>query len=327
MTMRRRDFITLLGGAAAWPLAASAQQAAMPVVGFLNNDSPAAVADGLRAFREALREAGYVEGDNVAILYRFSEAHTDRLPALAADLVRRRVAVLASWGTAPSVAAKAATTTIPLVFTVSDDPVKLGLVASLARPGSNATGYSLLSAELTAKRLGLLREMVPRAAKVAAILDPVLPQTDTTLRELEAAASAMGLKLQILKASTSGEINSAFAALAQERPDALFVSNGALFEARRVQLVNLASRHAIPASYSGREYVEVGGLMSYGPNRVESFRQVGAYTGRILKGAKPGDLPVVQPTKFEFVINAQSAGLIGIEVPPALLAIAGEVIE
>ena len=328
MTLRRRKFLTLLGSAAAgWPIAARAQQAAMPVVGFLNNDSPAAVADGLRAFHEGLREAGYVEGDNVAILYRFSEAHTDRLPALAADLVRRRVAVLASWGTAPGLAAKAATTTIPLGFSVSDDPVKLGLAASLARPGSNATGYSLLSAELTAKRLGLLREMVPRAAKVAAILDPVLPQTDTTLRELEAAASAMGLKLQILKASTSGEINAAFAALAQERPDALFVPSGALFEARRVQLVNLASRHAIPASYSGREFVEAGGLMSYGPKLVESFRQVGAYTGRILKGDKPGDLPVVQPSKFKFVINAQSAGLIGIEVPPALLAIADEVIE
>jgi putative ABC transport system substrate-binding protein len=302
--IRRREFITLLGGAAAaWPLAVGAQQGALPVVGFLNNDSPAALADGLRAFHEGLREAGYVEGDNVAILYRFSETHTDRLPALAADLVRRRVAVLASWGTAPSLAAKAATTTIPLIFTVSADPVRLGLVASLARPGSNATGYSLLSGELTAKRLGLLGEMVPRAAKVAAILDPALPQTETTLRELEAAAPAMGLKLQILKASTSGEINAAFAALAQERPDALFFPAGALFEARRVQLVNLASRHAIPASYSGREFVDAGGLMSYGPKRVESFRQVGVYTGRILKGEKPSDLPVVQPTKFEFVIK------------------------
>jgi len=260
--IRRRDFITLVGGAASWPLAARAQQAALPVVGFLSNNSPATGADRLRGFREGLREVGYVEGDNVAILYRWAEAHTDRLPALAADLVRRRVAVLASWGTAPGLAAKAATTTIPVVFSVSDDPVRLGLVASLARPGSNATGYSLLSAELTAKRLGLLREMVPRAAKVAAILDPTLPQTETTLRELEAAASAMGLKLQILKASTSGEINAAFAALAQERPDALFVPSGALFDARRVQLVHLASRHAIPATYSGREFVEAGGLMS-----------------------------------------------------------------
>jgi putative ABC transport system substrate-binding protein len=208
--MRRRDFITLLGSAVAWPLAARAQQAAVPVVGFLSNDSPAILADRLRAFHEGLREAGYVEGDNVAILYRWAETHTDRLPALAADLVQRRVTVLASWGTAPGLAAKAATTTIPLVFTVSDDPVRLGLVASLARPGSNATGYSLLSAELTAKRLGLLREMVPRATKVAAILDPALPQTETILRELEAAAPAMGLKLQILKASTSGEINAAF---------------------------------------------------------------------------------------------------------------------
>jgi len=226
------------------------------VVGFLDNNSIAMDADRLRAFHEGLREAGYVEGDNVAILYRLAEGHTDRLPALAADLVRRRVAVLASWGTAPGLAAKAATTTIPIVFTVGDDPVRLGLVASLARPGSNATGYSLLSAELTAKRLGLLREMVPRAGKVAVILDPALPQNETTLRELETAAPAMGLKLEILKASTGGEINAAFAALAQERPDALFVPNGALFDARRVQLVHLASRHAIPASYSGREFVE-----------------------------------------------------------------------
>jgi putative ABC transport system substrate-binding protein len=325
--MRRREFITLLSSGAAWPLAARAQQAAMPVVGFLSNDSPAIVADRLRAFHEGLREAGYVEGDNVAILYRWAEAHTDRLPALAADLVRRRVAVLASWGTAPGVAAKAATTTIPLVFATSEDPVRLGLIASLARPGSNATGYSLLSNELTAKRLGLLREMVPRAAKVAAILDPALPQTETTLRELEAAARAMGLKLQILKASTSGEINAAFAALAQERPDALFVPGGALFEARRVQLVHLASRHAIPASYSAREYVEAGGLMSYGPDLVESFRHIGAYTGRILRGEKPSDLPVVQPTKFEFVINSQTAKLISVPIPPTLLAIADEIIE
>ena len=325
--MKRREVITLLGGAAAWPVAAHAQQRAMPVIGFLSNNSPATDANHLRAFHEGLREAGYVEGENVAILYRWAEAHPDRLPALAADLVRRGVAVLASFGTAPGLAAKAATTTTPVVFAVSDDPVRLGLVASLARPGGNATGYSLLLAELTAKRLGLLREMVPRAAKVAAILDPTLPQTETTLRELEAAAPAMGLKLQILKASTGGEINAAFAALAQERPDALFVPAGGLFEARRVQLVHLASRHAIPASYSSREYVEAGGLMSYGPKLVESFRHIGAYTGCILKGEKPSDLPVVQPIKFEFVINAQSAKLIGIEVPVTLLAQADEVIE
>ena len=328
MSLRRREFIAGLGAAAAWPIAAArAQRPTLPVVGFLSNDSFAMSTDRLRAFHEGMREAGYVEGDNVAILYRWAETHADRLPALAADLVRRRVAVLASFGTATGLAAKAATPTIPVVFAVSDDPVRLGLVASLARPGSNATGYSLLSAELTAKRLGLLREMVPRAAKVAAILDPTLPQTETASRELEAAAPAMGLKLQILKASTSGEINAAFAALAQERPDALFVPNGHLFDARRVQLVHLASRHAIPASYSGREYVEAGGLMSYGPKQVESFRQIGAYTGRILKGEKPSDLPVVQPTKFELVINAQSARLIGIEVPVTLLAQADEIIE
>ena len=225
--IRRRDFITLVGGAASWPLAARAQQAALPVVGFLSNNSPATGADLVRAFHEGLKEAGYVEGDNVAILYRFGEAHSDRLPELAADLVRRRVAVLASWGTAPGLAAKAATTTIPVVFAVSDDPVRLGLITSLARPGGNTTGYNFLAAELTAKRLGLLRELVPRAAKVAAILDPALPQTETISQQLEAAAPAMGLKLQILKASTSGEINAAFAAFARERPDALFVGAGA----------------------------------------------------------------------------------------------------
>jgi putative ABC transport system substrate-binding protein len=257
--MRRREFITVLGGAAAWPLAVRAQQPRMPVVGFLSNDSPATSADRVRAFHEGLREAGYVEGDNVVILYRWAEAHPDRLPALAADLVRRRVAVLASFGTAPGLAAKAATTTIPVVFAVSDDPVRLGLVASLARPGNNATGYNFLASELAAKRLGLLRELVPRAAMVAAILDPALPQTGTQSQQLEAAALAIGLKLQIVKTSTSGEINDAFAALARERPDAVFVATGALFNTRRVQLVHLASRHAIPASYSGRDFVEIGG--------------------------------------------------------------------
>jgi len=295
----------------------------MPVIGYLDNLLP----DPLRAFHEGLREASYVEGDNVAVIYRWAEAHTDRLPALAADLVQRRVAVLASFGTAPGLAAKAATTTIPIVFAVSDDPVRLGLVASLARPGSNATGHSFLTAELTAKRLGLLRELVPRATKVAVILDPALPQTETQLRQLEGAAPAMGLKLQLLKTSTSGEINDAFAALARERPDGLFVTSGALFDSRRVQLVHLASRHAVPASYSAREFVEVGGLMSYGPKLVESFRHIGAYTGRILKGEKPSDLPVVQPTKFEFVINAETARLIGIELPVTLLAQADQVIE
>jgi putative ABC transport system substrate-binding protein len=324
--MRRREFITLLGGAATWPLAGRAQRPVMPVVGFLSNDSPVVSADRLRAFHEGLREAGYVEGDNVAVLYRWAEAHTDRLPALAADLVQRRVTILASFGTAPGLAAKAATTTVPIVFAVSDDPVRLGLVASLARPGSNATGHSFLTTELTAKRLGLLRELVPRATKVAVMLDPALPQTETQLRQLEAAAPAMGLKLQLLKTSTSGEINDAFAVLARERPDALFVASGALFDSRRVQLVHLASRHAIPASYSAREFVEVGGLMSYGPKLVESFRHIGAYTGCILKGEKPSELPVVQPTKFEFVINAETARLVGIEVPVTLLAQA-EVIE
>ena len=316
--------MTFVGGAAvAWPVATAAQQPAMPVVGFLDNALPSP----LRAFHEGLKEAGYVEGDNVAILYRFGEAHSDRLPELAADLVRRRVAVPASYGTAPGLAAKAATTTIPVVFAVSDDPVRLGLITSLARPGGNTTGYNFLAAELTAKRLGLLRELVPRAAKVAAILDPALPQTETISQQLEAAAPAMGLKLQILKASTSGEINAAFAAFARERPDALFVGAGALFSNRRVQLVQLAARYAIPASYPAREFVEVGGLMSYAPKLVESFRHIGAYTGRILKGAKPADLPVVQSSKFELLINAETARLLDLAVPPQLLAIADEVIE
>jgi putative ABC transport system substrate-binding protein len=322
--MDRRDFITLLGGAAAaWPLAARAQQPGMPVIGYLDNNTP----DPLRAFHEGLKEAGYVEGDNVAILYRFGEAHSERLPALAADLVGRRIAVLASFGTAPGLAAKAATTTIPVVFAVSDDPVRLGLITSVERPGGNATGYNFLAAELTAKRLGLLRELVPRAAKVAAILDPALPQTETISQQLEAAAPTMGLKLQILKASTSGEINAAFAAFARERPDALFVGAGALFSNRRVQLVQLAARHAIPASYSTREYVEIGGLMSYAPNGSDAYRQIGAYTGRILKGAKPADLPVVQSSKFELVINAETARLLDLAVPPQLIAIADQVIE
>jgi putative tryptophan/tyrosine transport system substrate-binding protein len=326
--MKRRQFISLVGGAAVWPLAARAQQRqAMPVVGFLSNESPATSTNRLRAFHEGLKEAGYVEGDTVAILYRFAEAHPDRLPALAADLVRRRIAVLASFGTAAGLAAKAATTTIPIVFAVSEDPVRLGLVANLARPGSNATGYNFLATELAAKRLELLRQLVPRAANVAVLLDPVLPQSETILRQLEVAAPAMGLKLQVLKASTSGEINAAFAALARERPDALFVEGGALFDTRRVQLVQLASRHAIPASYSGRESIEIGGLMSYGPSITEQYRQIGAYTGRILKGAKPADLPVVQSSKFELVINAETARLLDLAVPPQLLAIADEVIE
>jgi putative ABC transport system substrate-binding protein len=281
----------------------------------------------MRAFHQGLKEAGFVEGDNVTILHRSAETQTDRLPALAAELVRRRVAVLVSFGTAPGLAAKAATRTIPVVFAVGEDPVRLGMVASLARPGGNATGYNFLAFELVAKRLELLRELVPGIAKVAVLVDPAVPATTTTLRDLEPAARALGLQLQVLNASTSGEINAAFAALARERPDALFVASGALFASRRVQLVNLASRHALPVSYGGREFVEAGGLMSYAANAAEAYRHIGAYAGRILKGTKPADLPVVQSSRFELVINAETARLLGLTVPPTLLAIADEVIE
>ena len=325
--MKRREFITLLGGAAAWPLAARAQQPAMPVIGFLGASSPETNADSLRAFHLGLKETGYVEGDNVTILYRWAESHLDRLPELAADLARRRVSVLANFGNAPALAAKAATTTVPIVFAVSEDPVKFGLVASLARPGGNLTGVNFLSAELAAKRLELLRELVPGAVKVAVLVDPAVSPTATTLQEVEMAAGAMGLQIQILNASSSGEINTAFATLARERPDALFVGPGFLFTSRRVQLVNLAALHKVPATYSHRQYPEIGGLMSYGTNYLDVYRQVGVYAGRILKGAKPVDLPVVQSTKFELVINAETARMLGLTVPPTLLSVADEVIE
>ena len=326
--MRRREFMALLGGAAAaWPLAANAQQAAMPVIGFLGASSPETNVDRLRAFHLGLKETGHVEGDNVAVLYRWAENHIDRLPELAADLARRRVAVLASFGNAPALAAKAATTTIPLVFGVGEDPAKMGLVASLARPGGNLTGVNFFSAELVAKRLELLRELVPGAVKVAVLIDPAAPPTATTLQELEAAARSMGLRIQVLNASSGGEINRAFATLAHERPDALFVGPGFLFNSRRVQLVHLATLHKIPATYSERQYIEAGGLMSYGANVADALRQIGVYAGRILKGAKPADLPVVQASKFELVINAETARMLGLTVPPQLLARADEVIE
>jgi ABC-type uncharacterized transport system substrate-binding protein len=326
----RRGFIGLLGGAAAagvWPLTARAQQPAMPVIGWLSAASSETSTDRMRAFHQGLKEMGYVEGDNVTILYRSAEGQVERLPALAAELVRRRVAVLAGFGNVIAVAAKPATTTIPIVFGVPEDPVRLGLVASLARPGGNLTGVNFLSTELTAKRLELLRGLVPGAVKVAVLVDPAVPPTETALRELEGAADAMGLRIRILNASSSSEINAAFATLARERPDALFVGPGFLFTSRRVQLVHLATLHKVPATYQARDFAEAGGLMSYGPNYLDAHRQIGVYVGRILKGAKPADLPVVQSTKFELVINAQTAGMLGLTVPPTLLAIADEVIE
>jgi putative ABC transport system substrate-binding protein len=327
--MNRRSFITLLGGAAAaWPIAARAQQPAVPVIGFLNPASPDAFADRLRAFRQGLKDTGYVEGENVAIVYRWAEDQLDRLPALAADLVRRQVAVIATVTSHSTFAAKAATTSIPIIFSLAEDPVRLGLIASIARPGGNATGINILSGELVAKRLELLRELVPGAARVAVLVNPAnATSTETTVRDVELAARTIGLQIQVLNASTSREIDAAFAALARERPDALLVATDTLFTTRRVQMSLQAMRHAIPATYSAREVVEAGGLMSYGSNLTDALRQAGAYTGRILKGAKPADLPVVQASKFELVINHQTARMLGLTVPDKLLVAADEVIE
>jgi putative ABC transport system substrate-binding protein len=327
--MRRRDFITLLSGTAVtWPLAAGAQ-GAMPVVGFVNLGFADASADQLRAFRKGLSETGYAEGQNVMVEYHWLEGQVDRLPAVMADLVRRRVAVIVSTGDIPAIAAKAATATIPIVFTVSEDPVKQGLVASLARPGGNATGMNFLNTELEAKRLGLLHELIPKAVRVAVLWNPAgdALSSSTELQDLQEAARTVGLQTRILNATTIGEIDAAFATFARERPDALFVAGSGFFNSRRVQIASLAARDRIPASYGARNYVLVGGLMSYGTNFVDSYHQVGVYTGGILKGAKPADLPVVQSTKFEFVINLGTARLLGIEVPPTVLALADEVIE
>jgi putative tryptophan/tyrosine transport system substrate-binding protein len=329
MTMRRREFITLIGGAAAaWPLAALAQQPALPVIGFLSAQSPYGIAESLAGFRQGLKETGHVEGENVTIEYRWAHNETDQLPLLAAELVRRRVAVITTVGAPPTFAAKAATAAIPIVFSVGDDPVKLGLVASLARPGENLTGINFLTVELAAKRLELLRALVPAAVRIAVLVNPANATiTATTLRDVETAARAMGLQIQLLNANSSREINAAFTTFARERPDALFVSAGAFFTSRRVQLTQLAGRYGVPAIFPQRQYAEVGGLMSYGASITEAWRQAGVYAGRILKGARPADLPVVQSSKFELVINAETARMLGLDVPPTLLATADEVIE
>ena len=325
--MRRREVITLLGGAAvAWPLAARAQQPVMPVIGFLGIAPPDTIADRLRAFRHGLKTIGYVEGENAAIVYRWTENPGDRLPELAAELVRRPVGVIVAIANAAS-AAKEATTTIPIIFSVAEDPVRLGLVASLARPGGNLTGINIFSAELAAKRLELVRELVPSATRIAVLINPSGPSSEATLRDIEPAAHALSLRVQVLNASTPREIDAACATLVRERLDALFLAADPFFTSRRVQLANLATRHVVPMVSAAREVPEAGGLISYGANINDGWRQMGVYVGRILRGTKPADLPVVQSTKFELVINAQTARILGIEIPPTLLARADEVIE
>jgi putative ABC transport system substrate-binding protein len=326
--IRRRQVIALLGGAAAgWPLATRAQQP-MPVIGFLGSQSADTVADYLRAFRQGLKDAGYLEGETISVEYRWAEGRVDRLPDLVADLARRRIAVLVSGGGPASMAAAKAPTSIPIVFMVAEDPVRLGLVSSLARPGGNLTGINFFAAELAAKRLELLRELVPAAARVAVLLNP----SETAIaaansRDVETAARAMGLELRILNASTRDEIDAAFAILATDRPDALFISSGPFFSDRRVQLAHLATRHALPAIHASRLYPEVGGLVSYGASIASAYRQAANYVGRILKGSKPADLPVVQSSKFDLVINLHAAKLLGLTVSATLLARADEVIE
>jgi putative ABC transport system substrate-binding protein len=327
--MRRREFITLLGGAAAWPLAARAQQPAMPVVGLVTGGSPEAAVRMGGGFRRGLNEGGYVEGQNVTVEYQWLDGQYDRLPSLMADLVRRRVAVIATPGSNPAaLAAKAATTTIPIVFGVGADPIELGLVASLARPGGNATGINFFVADIAAKRLGLLHDLVPKAVRIAVLINPANASTaEATLRDMPEAARAIGLQIVVLNASTGLEIEAAFATLVRDRADALFVGADAFFNSRRVQLANMAARHAIPTAFAVREYVDAGGLMSYGTSLADVYRHVGAYSGRILKGARPADLPVLQSTKFELVINLQTARMLGLTVPDKLLVAADEVIE
>ena len=328
--MKRREFITLFGGAAAsWPLTARAQQPAMPVIGVLDQRSAEATVDRMRGFHRGLKESGFVEGENVSIIYRWGEGLTERLPELAADLVRRKVAVIASTGGIPAtLAAREATTSIPIVFTIPDDPVKIGLVSSVARPDRNLTGINYLNSEIIAKRLELLHELVPTATRIAVLVNPGNPvNAEVTVRDAQSAGRTMGMQITAFNASTSREIDAAFAAMVAGQSDAVFVGGDGLFNSRRLQLAVLAARHRLPTASTSRDYPASGGLMSYGADVTDALRQTGVYAGRILKGAKPADLPVVQSTKIEFVINHQTARTLGIRVPDSLLARADEVIE
>jgi putative ABC transport system substrate-binding protein len=327
--VKRRTFITLLGGAAAWPLAARAQQPAMPVIGFLGVTFAGEQPHWLAAFRKGLGETGYVEGHNVSIEYRWAEGQYNRLPELAADLIHRHVSVIVTPPSNPAaLAAKAATTAIPIVFSVAEDPVRLGLVASLSRPGGNATGINFFSTEIFSKRLSLLHDLVPKAVRIAVLVNPAnAPATEATLHDIPEAARALGLQIQVLNASNGDEIDVAFTTLASDRVDALLVGPDSFFASRRVQIAILSARHLVPAVYGLRDYAEAGGLISYGADVTDSVRQQGVYAGRILKGTKPADLPVVQSTKFELVINLRTAKAIGLKVPATLLSRADEVIE
>jgi putative tryptophan/tyrosine transport system substrate-binding protein len=327
--MKRREFIALLGGATVWPLAARAQQPAMPVVGLINSGFPETSAHRVAAFRQGLSELGYVEGQNVTIEFRWAEGHYNRYPEFVTDLIRRKASVIATGASTPAtLVAKAATSTIPIVFGAGEDPVKVGLVASLARPGGNLTGVNFFTGEVAAKRLGLLLEMIPKTKRLAILVNPENPSTaESTVRDVQAAAPALGLQIQVFKATTIREIDSAYAALMREQPDALLVGGDGFINSRRVQLALLGVRHSLPTMYAVRDYPEAGGLMSYGTSFSDTFKQIGLYCARILKGSKPADLPVLQSTKFELVINMQAARTLGLEVPPMLLARTDEVIE
>jgi ABC-type uncharacterized transport system substrate-binding protein len=326
--VRRREFITLVSGAAAaWPLAARAQQPAMPVVGFLRVTSPADSTHLVAAFRQGLREAGFVEGQNVVIEYRWAEGQHDRLPALVVDLVQRKVAVIAATSALAALTAKAATSTVPIVFIIGVDPVRTGLVASLNRPGGNVTGVTFTTVDLTSKRLGQLHELVPKAELIGVLLDPNLPEVDVEVRDVEAAAATIGRRVLAVKAASAGEFNAAFSTIVQAGVGALLVGGGPFFTSQRQRLALLSARHAIPTSYAEREFAVAGGLMSYGPSQADAYRRAGVYAARILKGEKAGDLPVDQATKFELVINLGTAATLGIAVPTALQLLADEVIE